>query len=90
MTLRPVAVGDYVAWALSVIGVSRQRVEKWLRIPPDDCGCSARQSALNAWGFRVQYRIIMFAGGPGDVPWRERLAIVQGRLYRIWKTTTSK
>lgn len=90
MTLRPVAVGDYVAGVLNAVGVSKARVENWLRLSPGTCGCEARQSALNAWGFRFQYKIIMFVGGPSDMTLRERLRIVKGRLYRIWKTTTSK
>lgn len=83
-----VAVGDLVETNLSWIGITSTRIEKVFGIK--NCGCDQRQSALNAWGYRVQYRIIMFVGGPADMPWRERARVVQGRLCRIWKTTISK
>ncbi len=83
-----VAVGDFVERNLSWIGITSTRIERVFGIK--DCGCGQRQSALNAWGYRVQYRIIMFVGGPADMPWKERARVVQGRLYRTWKTITSK
>lgn len=89
MILRPVHIGDALEVVFSSLGITKRRVSV-LFSKSRDCGCSARQSALNAWGYRVQYKIIMFVGGPSDMSWGERLAVVQGRLYRLWKTTTSK
>jgi hypothetical protein len=86
MTLYPASVGDLAGKALSLFGITKKRVTALV----GNCGCESRQSALNAWGYSVQYKIIMFVGGPSDVPFLERCRIVQGRLYRLWKTTTSK
>ena len=84
------AVGDFVERWLSRFGITSARVEWLLRIPPDTCGCAERKSALNAWGFRVQYRIMMFLGGTAPLPWRLRWKIVKGRMARLWKTTISR
>jgi len=37
-------LGDYVAYALSTIGVTPHRVTRWLK---KDCGCKKRQKKLN-------------------------------------------
>lgn len=80
MRLRPVPVGDIA--------------EKWLRrfgITPamfgESCGCEARKSALNAWGYKFQYKMIMHFGGPGEMKWRARLRFLAKRL---WKITASR
>ena len=88
MTLTPIALGDFIERNLSWMGITSKRIERLLKIK--DCGCAARQSSLNSWGYRVQYKAIMFVGGPSDRTLRERFQIVKKRLYKIWKTTTSK
>ena len=88
MTLTPFPLGDFVERNLSWLGITPARIERLFKI--QNCCCAARQSALNAWGFRVQFKIIIFVGGPSDMTLRERLRVVRKRLYRIWKTTTSK
>ena len=42
---RPPGLGDYVANALSAIGITKERVEAVVGGP---CGCSERQAAMNA------------------------------------------
>ena len=88
MTLTPIALGNFVERNLSWLGITSARIERLLRIK--NCGCAARQSALNAWGYKVQYKAIMFVGGPSDRTLAERFQIVKQRLYKLWKTTTSK
>jgi hypothetical protein len=83
-----IAVGDFVEARLSWLGITPKRVEWLLGIK--DCGCASRKSALNAWGFTLQYRIMMFFGGPGRLPLNYRLKTVRGRLVRSWKTIISK
>jgi hypothetical protein len=62
VTLRPksrrlprVAVGDLVERMLTGIGISKARVQQWLRVK--DCGCAKRQKWLNQWGYKQQDRI---------------------------------
>lgn len=40
-------LGDYVANALSAIGITKERVSAAVG---GDCGCAARQQAMNEWG----------------------------------------
>jgi hypothetical protein len=50
-----VAVGDLVERMLTGVGISKERVQQWLRVK--DCGCAKRQRWLNQWGYRQQDRI---------------------------------
>jgi hypothetical protein len=50
-----VAVGDLVERMLTGIGISKARVQQWLRVK--DCGCAKRQRWLNQWGYKQQDRI---------------------------------
>jgi hypothetical protein len=50
-----VAVGDLVERMLTGIGISKTRVQQWLRVK--DCGCAKRQKWLNQWGYKQQDRI---------------------------------
>lgn len=52
---RPAKIGDLVERGLAAIGITEERVSRWTRAR--ECGCSARKSALNAWGERQQRRI---------------------------------
>lgn len=98
MRLYPIAIGDSVERALSFFGISQERVERAFGLPPGGCGCSARRDAINAWGIRVQYRIIMFIGGPSYMRPKDRIAFAARRIRgslsfrsegRSWKTITS-
>jgi len=46
----PPGLGDYVANALSAIGITKERVEAFVGGP---CGCSTRAEALNALGRKI-------------------------------------
>jgi hypothetical protein len=50
-----VAVGDLVERMLTSVGISKTRVQQWLRV--EDCGCAKRQKWLNQWGYKQQDRI---------------------------------
>jgi hypothetical protein len=50
-----VAVGDLVERMLTGVGISKTRVQQWLRVK--DCGCAKRQKWLNQWGYKQQDRI---------------------------------
>jgi hypothetical protein len=50
-----VAVGDLVERMLTSVGISKERVQQWLRVK--DCGCAKRQKWLNQWGYEQQNRI---------------------------------
>jgi hypothetical protein len=50
-----IAVGDLVERMLSGLGISKERVQQWLRVK--DCGCAKRQKWLNQWGYKQQDRI---------------------------------
>lgn len=43
----PMGLGDMVAAGLSAIGITKERVSKAVG---GDCGCAARQQAMNEWG----------------------------------------
>lgn len=45
-----VGLGDFVESALTVLGITKERVEEFTGKP---CGCAARQEALNRFGDRV-------------------------------------
>ncbi len=50
---RPLGLGDRVEQALSLVGITEEKVSKWLGRP---CGCSERKRKLNqvgAWASRV-------------------------------------
>jgi hypothetical protein len=50
-----VAVGDLVERMLTSVGISKARVQQWLRVK--DCGCAKRQKWLNQWGYKQQDKI---------------------------------
>lgn len=83
--IRPVSLGSLVSKFLSSLGITSGRVSKILNTP--DCGCDSRSESLDAWGYRVQYKIIMYCGGPARMTWRSRCRFVRRRL---WKTIVSK
>lgn len=45
---RSIGLGDFVAACLSVIGVTKERVSRWLGY---DCGCAQRQARWNELGW---------------------------------------
>ncbi len=50
---KPRGLGDAVESALKLVGITEERVSKWLGSP---CGCSARKAKLNSlsdWAIRV-------------------------------------
>lgn len=49
-----IKLGDLIESALKTVGITSERVERWLGVP---CGCAARRDALNNltnWANRVQ------------------------------------
>ena len=46
----PPGLGDMVAGVLERVGITEDRVSRWIGRP---CGCGARRTALNRWGWRV-------------------------------------
>ena len=50
-----IAVGDTVERGLTSIGITKDRVKK---LTGKYCGCKKRQDKLNAWGHRVQRRVL--------------------------------
>jgi hypothetical protein len=52
---KPAKIGDLLERGLKAVGITEARVTRWTRAR--ECGCSARRSALNAWGERQQRRI---------------------------------
>ena len=50
-----VALGDAVERMLTSVGISKERVQQWLRVK--DCGCARRAKWLNKWGYEQQDRI---------------------------------
>lgn len=49
---KPAMIGDLVERGLKAVGITEERVSRWTRAR--ECGCSARKSALNAWGEQQQ------------------------------------
>jgi len=49
---KPAQVGDLVERGLKAVGITEERVRRWTGAR--DCGCSARRSALNVAGDRLQ------------------------------------
>lgn len=46
-------LGDRIEQALQLVGITSERVEKWLQRP---CGCNERKQRLNqlgSWAFRI-------------------------------------
>ena len=50
-----VDVGNLVERMLTSVGITKQRVQVWLRVK--NCGCVNRQRWLTRWGYRQQDRI---------------------------------
>jgi len=44
-------LGDWVAWLLERVGVTKARYQRWRG---KSCGCQARQQRLNRWGNRLR------------------------------------
>lgn len=55
LKLPKVALGDFVESMLRGLGITKQRVEMWLKVK--HCGCDRRRVFLNRWGFKQQERI---------------------------------
>jgi hypothetical protein len=70
-----IAVGDLVERMLSGLGISKERVQQWLRVK--DCGCAKRQKWLNQWGYKQQDRIERLPQGLRFAARELRLAYVQ-------------
>ena len=83
--MRPVSLGAVAERVLSRFAITDRLVSSVLRVK--SCGCSKRRDLLDAWGYRVQYRIIMYLGGPATMTWRARFRFARRRL---WKTIVSK
>ena len=84
MILRPIALGTVIDKHLSRFGITPARIERFFRLPAGGCGCSGRKTALDTWGYAVQYRWILYVGGPTDIGFWSRCRIVKGRLYRAY------
>ena len=82
MTIRPIMLGDLVEKCLSLVGINSTRIEWLLGIKPNTCGCKGRQSALNKWSASVQFPVIMFFGGPGELPLRHRIRVAKRKISR--------
>lgn len=56
---QPLMVGDLVEKALTSIGITKERAERWTRTAgkPGGCGCAQRQKWLNEKGVAVQRAI---------------------------------
>ena len=52
-----IAIGDTVERCLRFFGITKERVQA--ATGTQDCGCSKRQAAMNDWGYRWQYRLMM-------------------------------
>lgn len=52
ISLPRVAVGDAVERILTSLGITKERVQKWLQT--EDCGCKKRKGWLNEWGYEKQ------------------------------------
>lgn len=48
------AFGDIIERCLRFFGITKERVQA--ATGKADCGCAARQAALNDWGYRLQAR----------------------------------
>jgi hypothetical protein len=50
-----VALGDVVERVLRFFGITKTLVQSVV----GECGCNKRQSALNQWGYRWQYKMLV-------------------------------
>lgn len=88
--MTPVMLGDFAKRCLSFVGITPELMERVFGLQEGGCGCQARKTSMNAFGFRIQYGIIMFLGGPSPMPWKLRRKIALGKLkFRCRKTITS-
>jgi hypothetical protein len=55
LSLPKVRLGDSVGAMLAAVGITKERVAA--ASGAKDCGCAARQSQLNEWGFKQQHRV---------------------------------
>jgi len=51
------AIGDIVERCLQFCGITKERVQAVTK--KKDCGCAKRQAAMNQWGYRWQYRLML-------------------------------
>ena len=82
MNLRPIRIGDLAEKCLLKVGITQARVEKLFRIEPGKCGCESRKQAMNQWGAGFQFRVILFLGGPGNLPLKYRYGFAKRKLAR--------
>lgn len=76
-----IALGDITERCLRFFGVTKERVQA--ATGKKDCGCAKRQAAMNQWGYRWQYRLL--------VPWywlqHRWQAVRYGKVaMRLWRT----
>jgi hypothetical protein len=51
------ALGDITERCLRYFGITKERVQAVTG--KEDCGCAKRQAAMNQWGYRWQYRLML-------------------------------
>jgi hypothetical protein len=51
------ALGDITERCLRFFGITKERVQAVTG--KKDCGCAKRQAAMNQWGYRRQYRLML-------------------------------
>jgi hypothetical protein len=51
------ALGDITERFLRFFGITKERVQAVTG--KEDCGCAERQAAINQWGYRWQYRLML-------------------------------
>lgn len=54
-----IAIGDKIERLLAACGITKELVRAVTA--GKDCGCQKRQEAMNAWGFRIQSRVLYAA-----------------------------
>lgn len=52
-----IAFGDITERFLRFFGITKERVQAVTG--KKDCGCAKRQAAINQWGYRWQYRLML-------------------------------
>lgn len=78
--ISPLLLGNAAEDALRRFGVTPERVERLLRLQNGKCGCTSRKKTLNEVGVVIQWRLIMFIGGPAPLPWKTRAKIAIRKL----------
>jgi hypothetical protein len=52
-----IALGDITERCLRFFGITKERVQAVTG--KEDCGCAKRHAAMNQWGYRWQYRLML-------------------------------